>query len=116
MKFLNVCTVALGCALTLGAGELVKISPGKGGALHTAGNYLYAVLDNRLCTYDITSPLSPRIVSRIAVSGNRQMVASDKYLYLSCRSRGVEIFSLENPAHPRKVSHFYPSEDRKSVV
>lgn len=110
MKFLNVCAVALGCALTLGAGELVKIAPGKGGALHTAGNYLYAVLDNRLCTYDITSPLSPRIVSRIAVSGNRQMVASDKYLYLSCRSRGVEIFSLENPAHPRKVSHFYPSE------
>ena len=96
MKFLNICAAALYCSVTPGAGELVKIAPGKGGALHTAGNYLYAVLDERLCTYDISSPTAPRSVSRIAVSGNRQMVASDKYLYLSCRSRGVEIFSLEN--------------------
>ena len=110
MKFVNICALLAGSILTLGGAELVKIAPGKGGALHAAGNYLYAVLDNRLCTYDISSPLAPRPVSRISVAGNRQMAASEKYLYVSCRSRGVEIFSLKNPAHPRKVSHFYPSE------
>ena len=108
MKFMIFCN--LFCAAMLRGGDLVPVAPGKGGALHLAGDHLYAVLDGKLCTFDISRPHTPVLVNKTAAAGNRQMVQGGKYLYLSCRSRGVEIFSLENPAKPVKVSHFYPSE------
>ena len=94
----------------LNGAPLEQVASGKGGALHLAGTYLYAVLDGKLCTYDVSKPLAPTLVSQVAAAGNRQMVSSGKRLYLSCRSRGVQIFSLDEPAHPTEISHFYPSE------
>ena len=102
--------ILLFCSLSLSGSGLVKFAEGKGGALLLTGECLYAVLDGTLCTYDISVPQSPRLVHKTPAAGNRQMVSGEKYLYLSCRSRGVEIFSLEKPQAPRKVSHFYPSE------
>ena len=98
------------CASMLHGVSLEQISLGAGGALLLSGTYLYAVLDGNLCTYDVSRPLAPVKVSQATAAGNRQMVCSGIYLYLSCRSRGVQIFSLDDPSHPREVSHFYPSE------
>ena len=82
----------------LNGAPLEQVASGKGGALHLAGTYLYAVLDGKLCTYDVSKPLAPTLVSQVAAAGNRQMVSAGKRLYLSCRSRGVQIFSLDEPA------------------
>ena len=111
MKFLKCFLLFFfaGIAALHGA-ELKKIAPGNGGALLLCGKYLYAVLGNKLCTYDISDPRTPVKLSEVSARGNRQMVASSKYLFLSCRARGVQIFSLKNPASPREVGHFFPSE------
>lgn len=90
--------------------ELKKTASGKGGALLLSGKYLYAVLDKSLCTFDVSDPRVPVKTSETPAAGNRQMVSSGKYLYLSCRARGVQIFSLKNPASPQEVSRFFPSE------
>ncbi len=90
--------------------SLEQISPGKGGALLLSGTHLYAVLGGKLRTYDVSRPCEPVLVSETPAAGNRQMVGSGKFLFLSCRSRGVQIFSLADSARPCEVNHFYPAE------
>ena len=90
--------------------SLEQISSGQGGALLLSGTYLYAVLDGKLRAYDVSRPRKPVLVSETPAAGNRQMVRSGNLLFLSCRSRGVQIFSLDDPARPRELSHFYPAE------
>ncbi len=87
-----------------------KFASGNGGALLVSGNHLYAAVQGKLNTYDISTPDDPRLLNSVDASGNRQMVKSGKYLYLSCRASGVQVFSLEDPANPKSVNRFFPAE------
>ena len=87
-----------------------KFASGNGGALLVSGKYLYAAVQGKLNTYDISTPAEPRLLSSVDASGNRQMVKVGKYLYLSCRASGVQVFSLDDPARPRSVNRFFPAE------
>ena len=90
--------------------KLKKISAGAGGAICVSGKYLYAVLDDKLCTYDISRPTEPQLCHQTAAAGNRQLVKGKNCLFLSCRANGVQVFSLQNPAAPQEINRFYPAE------
>ena len=87
-----------------------KFDEGKGGALLCRGNFLYAALENKLCVYDVSSPLKPMLLSSIPSLGNRQFALAGNILYLSCRNRGVQVFDVTKPQAPKELSHFYPVE------
>ena len=93
-----------------GAVPMKKFASGSAGALLVQENYLYAAIQGKLHTYDISVPGNPRLLSSADAAGNRQMVKAGKYLYLSCRASGVQVFSLDDPARPRSVNRFYPAE------
>ena len=96
--------------LSAGNIQLKKFASGNGGALLVFENYLYAAIQGKLHTYDISIPDQPRLLNTVDASGNRQMVKAGKYLYLSCRASGVQVFSLDDPAKPRSVNRFFPAE------
>lgn len=97
---------------TLSGAELSpqKFADGSGGALLCRGNYLYAVVKYKLCIYDISSPMKPKLLSSIPALGNRQFALAGNILYLSCRFRGVQVFDVSNPRKPKEINHFYPVE------
>ena len=73
--------------------ELKKTASGKGGALLLSGKYLYAVLDNKLCTYDISRPTEPQLCHQTAAAGNRQLVKGKNCL--------LHFFKTRNEKNPK---------------
>lgn len=89
---------------------LKKFACGEAGAMLLSGNCLYAVVQGKLCTFDVSTPDEPKLLSQTNAAGSRQMVKAGECLYLSCRALGVQVFSLENPTAPREINRFYPAE------
>ena len=87
-----------------------KFAEGKGGALLCRENYLYAALNDKLCIYDVSSPLKPECLSSVPARGNRQFALAGNILYLSCRIRGVQVFDVADPRAPKELCRFYPVE------
>lgn len=65
------------------ASALTRFASGEAGALLLSGNYLYAAIQGKLCTFDVSIPDKPRLIAQTGAAGNRQMVQAGNFLYLT---------------------------------
>lgn len=73
-------------------------------ALTIADKLLFAANDRQLVIFDLTNPAVPQKCAELEVMGARQIVSDGKYLYLSARQWGVQVFDVSQPAAPKQVA------------
>ena len=89
-------------------GEIKRLETGGAGALCIDGNLLYAGKSGKILVYDISTPLSPRLVNTVNFTGSaRQMTSYQGKLYVTARETGVWIFDLSaDPQSPALLTRF----------
>ena len=90
-------------------GEAVRLdgSGESGQALALEGEILYAGSDRDLIVYDVSVPMRPRELGRVACPGEiRQVVVQNAMAYATGRAAGLMIVDATDPAHPRLRSRF----------
>ena len=74
--------------------------------LAIVGHTLYALVDGKLVTADISDPAKPRPLGSIAMPGGRQIAMGDGVACVSARGNGVSIFDVSRPEHPQLLSRY----------
>lgn len=71
------------------------------------GNFLYLLRFDRLTTFDISDPVWPRATSVISLFNQTEVALEimGDYLYITGGSEGVLVFSLQNPAQPKRIGY-----------
>ena len=76
-------------------------TPGLAFDVEVRNGFAY-VADGGMQVIDVTDPTSPELLTGVAVPGGQaiDVTLSGNYAYLACRSGGVQVASLANPASP----------------
>ncbi len=71
------------------------------------GNFLYLLRFDRLTTLDISDPVWPRATSVISFLNQTETALEimGDYLYITGGNEGVLVFSLQNPAQPKRIGY-----------
>jgi hypothetical protein len=83
-----------------------RFMTGRAMDLAIAGHTLYALVDGKLVTADISDPAKPKPLGSIAMPGGRQIALGDGVACVSARGNGVSIFDVSRPEHPQLLSRY----------
>ena len=92
--------------------EFSKVEGTKGTmALEISGGKLYALEDNGLSVYDISSPKQPKKIGFVKGMGNvRQLKIMGNVAFLTSRQCGLWSVDISDPSNPKILSHFDTAE------
>ena len=97
------------CASVFGGAVHVERSPDRGwnGAVAFDGKFLFAGSGDELAAYDVSEPLKPVEIGRIAgFDAVRQIAVADGFAYVVSRETGLRIVDVRDPRHMRIRSLF----------
>ena len=79
------------------------------GAMDAAisGNHVFYIGSGALYAADISDPLHPKAVGKVAFGGKgRQMAIEGNLACVTARTDGLYLFDISDPANPRMLSHY----------